>query len=611
MHFTCRSFLGKTTPTSWSQYWENEPDDPTIISCKGHLFGLINLNFPSEDTSKLGHQIIQDINTAYFSSPDADISSSLVKAIDSINQDSLFLILAVVYKGRLYLSIRNSGLVVLVRRDKISQILTGQTNKTVSINGPLENEDKFFLSTSAFLAKFTWTKIKAILDDKELETVEENFLSTLYSFDDQSGLAAALIEVHSDDNEPFSREIPSATPPPPHSTSRKLSLPKPNLIGFVKRVFSKKPVFVSYHDIKEIGHRKKINLIFGLLLLIGLLTASFFGYKKNRAAHLESQYQQYRSELEDKLKNATAVKNLNLDSALDLARQSQSILEKIKALKTHQSELSGYQDQVNLLLSQTGSADNFSPDLFYDTALIVSNPSYSKAFFKSPSLFLLDTSRGRVDVLNVSEKSIKNLSLTEAIKNYTSFAENNDNIYLLNNDHLALVKKNELETKLIFSESSSSATPTDLQFWNGALYLLTQNNLQKFTPNISGFGAAQSWLKDNQKLPPVPTSLAINGKVWILSQNGTITPYVRGVKDNFKPSQAVSATSAANLVTTLDSNILAFTDADNLIYVYKKDGEILARYNLGTKKILDIALDEKNNSIFILCADQKIYKIAL
>jgi hypothetical protein len=105
--------------------------------------------------------------------------------------------------------------------------------------------------------------------------------------------------------------------------------------------------------------------------------------------------------------------------------------------------------------------------------------------------------------------------------------------------------------------------------------------------------------------------MAINGQIWVVSQNGTIAPYTHGAKTEFSAKTGNSYTNTANLVTAPDSDYLGFAEAGNQVYVYKKSGESILSYNFGSKKILSLALDQTSNSIFVLCADQQIYKISL
>jgi len=177
----------------------------------------------------------------------------------------------------------------------------------------------------------------------------------------------------------------------------------------------------------------------------------------------------------------------------------------------------------------------------------------------------------------------------------------------MNKEGISLIEKNNLTPKI----SLIDIKPTDFKFWNSAVYVLDSTNqaIWKFNPNSTGFSKAQNWLKDNAKLDLNPSSLSINGKIWVLHQNGFVTSYLSGVESVFKASQASQFTKTNNLDVTLEKELLTFVDNENIVYLYQKSGELLSKFNLGNLKINDIAFNEASNLIYILCSDQKIYFI--
>lgn len=620
MHFICRSFIGSPTDSNWSQYWENEPDDPQVIDSKGHLFGLINLKSDNEskEISSLGHDIISEINQYYFfHEKELPIIDRLKETLLFISTNPLYqdvkfsIFLAVILHDHVHFGLYGEGEIILNRFPKISRILSGKTNSVSVLSGPIFVKDKILFATDLFYQKFSWEKIKTILADDKIQNIEENFISSLYSFDDQIGLAAALIQLEPDDETEVAKPVKTIV-----ETTEEFPQIKENKkvdFDFFKKIFSKKPVYVTHHEVGQISKRKKINLIIAVFLLLGLGVSSFLGYKKNQASHIESSYQQLKQDLDKKLSDAFAIKNLNFDSALDLAKQSQSVYEKLVKLKVHSSELSNYDEKIKSLLSQTGGNNNLHSNTFYNTSVIIDNPKFSKIILKDNLLYLLDSINGRIDAVDINQKNTKNIATNEKIKNTLNFVDNNDSLYLIDNKTISLVSKDNVETKIDFSQMNKNIVPVDLQSWNSAFYLLDSSNstIWKFNPSANTFGSGQIWLKDGQSLPSNPSSLAINGNIWVLSDNGQIALFVLGIKENFKLSQPPQFTKTKNLVVGIDNGILAFVDNDNTVFVYKKTGEQLAKYNLNNKKILDLALSEKSNSIFVLCDDEKIYKISL
>ncbi|MFA6250850.1 MAG: hypothetical protein WC686_05150 [Candidatus Shapirobacteria bacterium] len=623
MHFTCRSFIGNFGPLSWSQFWECEPDNPQIAQSHGHLFGLISISTSSNSGASIaeGKDFIEEINHLYFSSDPSSLAQQLKKAVtQSVNSpifnfSRLLLVVAVIHQDQLYLVSSGQVYASLLRGFDISTVLTGQTDQVNLVAGPVRSSDKILLYTSDFNDKLGWESIKNTLNLPGIQQIEQEFLSHIYAVDGQSQLSAALIQIHQEnlplDQETAPPSVPEAPlPVPPASPAVS---PFASKISLIHRLFPKKSVFVSAHDITQITRRKKFNFFTALLLLLLLIVASFFGYRKNQASQAESQYQAYKTDLIQKLTESEKVKNLDLNAALDLANQANQVYQKMESLKLHPDELPPYQQQLSQILAQTGSADVFQPAFYFDTTLIGDSLQFTHLRYNEGFFYLADFASGRIDEVNVSQKSTKNLINSPEVSQFNNITLSGSDIYLYNNSSLSQVQNKKLELKIDFTKLPAAPQVVSFQIWNGNYYLLdSQNNtIWKFSPSGSGFSAGQKWLKEGQNLPASPASLAINGQIWVLSQNGSITPFTRGVKDNFSPSQPSSATQAANLLIGVDTDLLIFTDNNKLIYVYHKDGRVVSKYNLGDKTIAQAAYDEKNNLIYVLCTDKKIYQINL
>ena len=608
MHFICRSFSGNSEVSSWSRFWENDPDDPFLKSTKGHLFALVNISSEEEkELNSIGHDINFEFNQNYFNSENnLNVISNLKQSIDSIIKNPLYsdyqidFSIAVILNNQLFLATHGNSKVILKRQNQISILLNNSKNQIETISGPIENQDRIFLLTNSFFEKITWQKIKLFLSDPKIENVEENFLSTIFSLKDQNDLAAALIEIEqdqSDDQELTINPIVNIEKP-------NFNFPKiPQIITDHKKDSS---VFISHHETKEVGKRKKISLLLGIILFLGLSLSIYFGIEKNKAQKIEKQYQELKTEIVSQIENINQTKNLSLDSAREAVAVAQTTIEKMVALKVHQDEIEKFNSQLENILSQTGSSESYTPDFFYDTSNIISNPQFQKIIFNDNKIYLLDSINGRIDYLDVKSKSTKSVLISEKIKSAINLALDKTNLYIMDKNNISLVDKNDITFKI----SLVDVNPTDFKFWNGAAYVIDSENqtIWKFTPNSSGFSKAQNWLKNDVKLDSDAISLSINGKIWVLYQNGTVVPYSGGVKEDFNPSQASQFTKSDNLDVTQEKELLSFIDNDNTIYLYQKSGELLSKYNLGQLKVSDISFDEKNNFLYILGTDQKIYR---
>lgn len=608
MHFTCRSFVGKNNPQNWSQYWENEPDDFQLKSQKGHLFGLVNISSSnSDDLISLGHDFISKVNQKYFSTDlQLDILSSLKKTISNIEQDPYYqdlkidLTLAIILDKKVFIASTGSNKVTLNRNSQISFLIKGDQLLNF-ISGQIKPKDKIFLMTSDFFNKITWEKIKSTLFDENIQNIEETFISLIYSLDDQDKISSALIEVNEEvDTAKISSDLPQPNMTIPTDDDNNI------------QIDAVKPVFVENQQPRQISKRKKVQVIVAIFLLIGLFISSYFGYQKNKKINTESTYQQLKTELESQLNNISLVKSMNLESAQIGAKESQKIVEQMVKLGVHTDEVEKFQSQIGVILSQTGVNENFIPDLFFDTSLIINNPQYKDIYLNKNSLYLLDPTNGRIDSLSISEKSSKSVLISENIKSSKKIFGDTNKLYLLFSDHISQINDSSIDSQISFSDSDPNPVATDVQIWNGSIYLIdnSNNTVWKFSPSSSGFSKAQNWLKNDKNLSLSPISLSIDGEIWVLYQDGSIENYVSGVKDNFSLSGSNQFSQTTSLDVSLDDDgHLAFVDNQNLIFVYKKSGDFIAKYNLGQLKVVDLTIN--GNILYLLASDQKIYKISL
>lgn len=613
MHFNCRSFIGKDNSQFWSQTWENEPD--LFPNC--HLFGLINIRHQnSESDLKItGRELIDQINQIFFSQETPDINQKISQTIDKISQNEAFsqfkidLAILVVNNNNCYIGIYGKTQVILQRGSQISQLISGFPDQFFQISGQVNNNDRLILATVDFVDQFTWENIKNIITESKIQNIEESILSQLYSLENQDNLSSFLIETHSESDQ----FTPSSTISPPEISPAPQDLsPPPSPQSVNPPPISPQPEIYVRNKFKfKIGNHKKIQLIIALLLLAGLLVSIYLGYQKNQTQKAESNFQNLKSELETKLNNISVVKNLNIETAYQSAKEAQEIIDQMINLNVHSNEVDQYKSQVDLILSQSGDSQSFKPESVYDTSLIISHPSFSKLVFSKSTLYLLDTQNGRIDSLIPQEKSTKNLVISDQVKSGIKILIDNNDIYLLSSNQVSLFDKNQLTSKIDLT--STSVSLTDAHFWNGSFYLLDRSNqsIWKFTPNSSGFSSPQPWLKNDAKLELGSVSLTIDSQVWILTESGQIYLYTSGIKDKFTQSQEINFTKTSNLITDADSDYLIFTDNSKLIYVYKKTGEFAFKFNLGDLEVLDIAYDSDSKIIYFLASDQKIYKISL
>ncbi len=606
MHYTCRFFSSTNTDQLFSHYWENEPDDPAIFSQRGHLFGLVTINNPeAKNITNTGNQIISQINQTYFTPSDQDFKTQLKTTLDSINdlwQDQKPTILLIALnQGQLAASAIGQFSLYLKRQTSFSNILDASPDKTSFITGPVLDQDLLFLTTPDFVKKLP--KIETLLSLTDLNSQEDYIKDTI----DQFPTCSLLVKVNQDEPKPVT--IPDPVQPDPIQPSQVFSQepPKKSKLSFFYKLLSKKPITISPKDLKTDQKSKKVNLILISISFIALSVSIFVGYQKKQFNDRQKLFNQLQTQTQDNLDNINKVKQLSLEDALTLAQQTKDLIDQMSVLDIDTDKVNSYQSQIDSILSQTGSSQNTALDQLQDTSLITDNPSYSKMIFAQGNLYLLDTDKQRIDSVLVDTKASKSISQDNQISQAIKLVSLSDNLYALEKDALYLVKKSNWTKALDLTDLNIIS----VESWGSSIYLLSSSTIYKSTLQGQTFSEPVAWLDPDQTLPKNVTSLSIDGKIWVLSKQAKIIPYLRGVQDNFNPNQPPQTDLASNLIVATDLDIVAFLPNPNSLAVYNKAGDIISKYNFDDQEILAIALDESTQIIYALSTDQNIYKLAL
>jgi len=614
MHFICRSFIGKSEDGFWSRYWENESDDFATKSAKGHLFALVNLHSSiDQDLNALGHNLITEFNQNYFeSNPQAFIPNSLSQSLETILSNPTFstveidLVAVVVINHQLYSFCFGNTKLILKRHQQVSILIDNFNQTPQVINGTIDDHDRLLLSSGEFFQQIGWDNIKTFISDPKIQSLEENFISSLYSIDNQKFISAAFIQTDYDDQE-ITSSLDQVIAPAPDT-----NLSQNNFSNSKKNTgFFGKGLFISSSQSKQQSRRSYLKILFCVISFLALSLSLFFGIRQSQIKKTETSYQKLKVELETKIENINQLKGLNFDDAKTVAQAASNLVNQMSKLKIHADEVSLYEQKINQFLAQTGEESSVQMTPFYDLSQINKDASYSSFIFQDQKLYLLDHTNGRLDSLIISSKTDQPISADAKLKSALDFTLSDSKFYLLFSDNISLLDKNTVTSKINFADSSDEITPTTFDIWNSAIYVLDSINqsVLKFNPNSTGFSKAQTWLKDSQKTATNANSISIDSQIWILNSTGQITPYLSGKKESFTLNQSQDFINTTNLTVAPDGDYLAFVDNQQIVYVVKKTGELILKSNLGKIKIADITLDSANKLLYVLAQDQKIYSL--
>ena len=142
------------------------------------------------------------------------------------------------------------------------------------------------------------------------------------------------------------------------------------------------------------------------------------------------------------------------------------------------------------------------------------------------------------------------------------------------------------------------------------LYVLAPDGLFKIADAAKGKTNAVSWLNQNVFLPPQPLLLAVDSKIYVLTESGALATYYKGDKQS-EVSTSIPINPNSTLLTTTDSAFLYLVDKDTgRIYVItKSSGSLEKTLKLNSDQPLVNASMSDDGTIYLLTSDNKVWKV--
>lgn len=568
-NITFAKIVATPTPTSWAQAYN-----------AGGLFAVLSLTKEAEDSlSVLGKDLLNTFEEEYFTLETKNLDSikqAILTTCKKIPQDvSTSFIVASFIKNILYAFVFNKGKIIIKRLEKTGQIL-GETapdsigtenQELASSSGFLEDGDIVIIETNQFSKLIPKNELIESLDHFSPSEIAENLSPKIYGT--AEGGAAAIIVLYK--STVAIEEIKN------EETEKEILEPvkkQINLAFLISPLFKIKEKINSSNNL-SFSHSKKLLLSLAFIIILVFVASIFFASKKQNEAKTKALFNEIYPPAQKKYDEGKSLIGLNKNLARDSLLEAEKILNngKIKFDKKSSEE-----KQILDLLKKT------------EEDLIAAS----------------DVNTAQVQQVDQN----KSLLLLSEIKNSNSqyFAIDEKNVYFATD-------------KGIFIEGKESVKIKNEGYWSGiaglGVYLGNIYILDKKSNQIIKFSNAEASVKTNYFISGVSVdlsrakSIAIDGSIWILMQDGTMLKFTRGKADNFKVSSLDKTFSNPSRVFTKNSfdKIYILDNGNSRIVVLNKDGSYQSQYQ---SKILKDAQDfevlEKDKKIYIL-AKNKVWEI--
>lgn len=361
----------------------------------------------------------------------------------------------------------------------------------------------------------------------------------------------------------------------------------------------------------------KEKILAALIILVLLLTVGIW-WLRNRAAEQQKieQYTSTLNEVRDEISSAETTGQYNKDQAgqmLDHARkQALDVLnsgynrakatELLTMIDDVKDKLDGVvRPQVRVLADLSSKRADVSAIGMIGTKEKMYAYEYNALY-----PILLDKIE---DVLNIDE--------TENVVKGVYYEDKNSLLFYTKSGKIKEYKDGIMS--FVSSADGTFKKGVDMMAYNNKVYILdsANNKIWRYTRRRDSFDTAEAWNANGDVSNGV--SFAIDGNIYVLNKDGSISKMFNGGKVDFpiKKAPVNPAKAPTKIFTELDmSQIYVLDPATSRVLVYYKDDKTGgATYSIqyifeDLKDIRDIYVDKDTNKMYLMDAS-KVYEVVL
>ena len=149
-------------------------------------------------------------------------------------------------------------------------------------------------------------------------------------------------------------------------------------------------------------------------------------------------------------------------------------------------------------------------------------------------------------------------------------------------------------------------------FYEDNLYSVNPDGIYKAADVFKGDSTGKSWLKKDVPMATDPFRMAVDGRIYLMNAQGTLSTYYQGERENVV---------ATGLAVTADHQLLSSNEGLSLYLFNKKTGRIsvldkktgtlLKTLRIGSEQSITAAAISPNGTVYFVTADNKVWKITV
>jgi hypothetical protein len=625
--------VGSSDEKRWVQVHTFYPEEEEKIKKRGILLAVLSLVEKEEEEEgvgvvEVGREVISRLHEEYYGNLEGETFEGLKRAVEKVKGEWGVEIVAgaVVFEedwGVLYLAAGGGGRVIVQRGETMGEILKSQKERIETASGYLEEGDVFVLGNEGFFGIVSSGVLKGFLGTGEAEEIVDGLAPMIHGREEGVGAGAVVgkVVMEEERNGEVIEEVEE-------KKEKKEGVKEKLVAGLVfgagrledvlerlLTIFSKRRgVYVR----GEGERRGKGMMVTVVVLMILLLVASiFFGLKKRKGDEGVRSWEEVRVLVEERIGQAESLAELNPIRAKEIVNEARGALEEWRE-KSGKDGGAGEIEELQRRLSELGERvekkyELTTAEVFWNLNLIREGTVGERMALYKNQLVILDkksevvldldikTKEGKILVGRLGKVDLASVFLGKA------FYPVGRAIFFVDLESKNASKAGEI--------SEEVGEMVDFVAYAGNVYVLDRGNGQiwKFPGIEGGLGAARKYLEGSMSELKGGVSMAIDGSIWVLTEEGLIYKFTQNRRERFMMTGLEEDFGKPVAIYTDDDcdKLYVLDKGKTRVVVIGKEGEYEAQYVWqGIAGVEDMVISEKEGKILLL-SESKLFELKL
>lgn len=593
-----------------------------------NAYGIVEINDPEGNAQKIGVAVLSEAGEALAS--DLVSLKSVEEVADRVMRPHIETLLLLVPVGNvIYLVVRGRGSVYVKRKDELASLM----HQDGALSGEVKSGDTFLLASYGFSSVLSHQELTGLFDRQSPMDIAEKLTILLHEKIHGEGSVALVFGV-SDIFEDIQKTISEVEnleePEPVEEIDVSVSSVAPNrgvLSGFsgiknyALRVWDK----ITSRSFKEILDRfkrnpKSITGLFVFIFIFLFLLSVVLGVAKQNASKKNQRVLEAITSAQHAMDEGIALSELNPVKGRERLQEAKNTLDPfVKTVSSRTVDgrkIETLYRQITDNLTQAMQVVEAPISIFYDVSLLKKGATAAHISLSGQSLAIADTSTNTAYLLAIDSKNGQIVGGGDSVKNISVVGVYADGIYAIAEDGIMKLRLGDKKASLVVKKDESWGTISSIVAFGGNIYLLDtqKSRIWKYVATEKGFSELREYLNPDT-LPDLSrtTSMAIDGSVWMGTNDGKILRFTQGKENTFVPKGVDPAFGMNLFVYTDDSakNIYILDVANNRVVVLDKEGVYLSQYRYSVSQTPSGFVVSESEKKIILLAGGKLYGIDL